>query len=555
MPNPRRRALLEALYGLDAAPAVDRRLEDLLKQVPRRPTPPSFSERDAILITYGDQVTSPGEPPLQTLALFCDRWLPPGVSGVHVLPFHPYTSDDGFSVVDYGEVDPALGTWENIERLGEGRRLMLDMVANHVSVKSRWFQGFLSGEAPYRDYFVTAPAGADVRSVVRPRTHPLLTPFATPAGERLVWTTFSDDQVDLDYHNPDVLLEMVGVLLRYVERGASMIRLDAIAYTWKEPGTTCIHLKGAHNLVRLFRAVLDEVAPGVALVTETNVSHTENVSYFGDGTNEASVVYNFALPVLVLQAFHTESARVLADWANGLATPGHGTAFLNFLASHDGIGVNAARGIVAEADIQALGERVRAHGGFVSARANPDGTTSIYELNISYFDALSNPAGSESRDVQVRKFLTAHAIALALRGVPAVYVHSLFGSRSWHEGVEASGRSRTINREKWRRDEVERDLEQPGSVRFEVYEGMGRLFGARSSLPELAPAAPQEVSAPAEGVMAIRRGRVLCLHNVSSREATISTGMKAARDVLQVAMIGGAEVTLGPYESRWLVDD
>jgi len=552
MPIPRRRALLQSLYGIEAAPLVDERLDGLIREFPGRPAPPVFSERDAILITYGDQVTAPGEAPLRSLAAFCDRWLPAGVSGVHLLPFHPYTSDDGFSVVDYAAVDPVLGTWADIEQLGYDRRLMLDMVVNHVSVKSRWFQGFLGGEAPYRDYFVTVPADTDVRAVVRPRTHPLLTPFATATGERLVWTTFSDDQVDLDYHNPDVLLEMVRVLLRYVEHGASVIRLDAIAYTWKEPGTACIHLEGAHNLVRLFRAVLDEVCPGVALVTETNVSHPENISYFGDGANEASIVYNFALPVLVLHAFHTQSAQVLAAWASALGSPGD-TAFLNFLASHDGIGVNAARGIVSEQAIEALGERVRTNGGFVSERANPDGTASIYELNISYFDALADPG--EPDDVQVRKFLTAHAIALALRGIPAVYVHSLFGSRNWREGALESGRARTINRRKWQRDEIERELADPSGLRFAVYHGMRRLFEARTATADLAPASPQEVWAPADGVLAIRRGRFLGLHNVSSQPVTVEHGRGPARDLLDGTDLAGASVRLEPYASRWIGHD
>ncbi|MCE5208406.1 MAG: sugar phosphorylase, partial [Chloroflexi bacterium] len=394
---------LNRIYGRETAAQIIPRLQNLVKswrgRIPR-PSDPALSEKDAILITYGDQVQQPGVPHLQTLAEFSEAHLRQVVSGMHILPFFPWSSDGGFSVKDYRAVDPALGGWQDVERLGRSFRLMFDGVINHASAQGEWFQAFLRDEAPYRDYFITVQGDPDLTQVVRPRALPLLTAFQTAAGERRVWTTFSADQADLDYHNPHVLLEMVDILLMYAAHGAQFIRLDAIAYLWKEIGTNCIHRPQTHAIVQLLRAVMDDAAPHVRLVTETNVPHEDNISYFGDGTNEAQMVYNFALPPLVLHTFRTGDASALSAWADGLALPSDQTTFFNFLASHDGIGLNPVRGILSQQEIDALVEQTLAHGGLISNKQNPDGTRTPYEMNINYFDALSDPHSDEAPDLQ-----------------------------------------------------------------------------------------------------------------------------------------------------------
>jgi sucrose phosphorylase len=349
---------------------------------------------------------------------------------VHILPFFPYSSDDGFSIIDYTAVNPEWGTWADIRQLGEHVRLMFDAVINHISCQSEWFQGFLRDDPQYAGFFIIVDGGADLSMVVRPRALPLLTPVETSTGKRFVWTTFSEDQIDLNFGNPEVLLRLVDVLLLYVEQGAEFIRLDAIAYLWKRLGTPCIHLEEAHRVVKLLRAVMDAVAPGVLLITETNVPHDENISYFGDGTDEAQMVYQFSLPPLTLHAFLTGNATYLTRWATTLQPFSSETTFFNFLASHDGIGVRPAEGILPPEEVQRLVDTTLAHGGFVSHKTDGDGAQSVYELNISYFDALSDPRDNEPLALQVDRFLAAQAIMLALQGVPGIYVHSLFGSRS-----------------------------------------------------------------------------------------------------------------------------
>jgi len=537
---------LAALYGADRAEAVCQRLDALLARYRPwlagtacevgDPTPAArggLTERDAILITYADGARQPGLSPLRSLAGFCQEHVQGLVSTIHLLPFYPSSSDDGFSVTDYRAVDPSLGDWEDVAGLGSHFRLMFDAVINHVSAGSAWFQGFLSDHPRYRDYFVVVPEGTDLSAVVRPRALPLLTPFSIPGGDKRVWTTFSADQIDLNYHNPDVLLEALETVFSYVARGATFLRLDAIAYLWKELGTPCIHLPQTHRVIQLLRALLDDVAPHVFVITETNVPHEDNLSYFGDGTNEAQLVYNFALPPLVLHAFHAGNAAVLSSWAAGLRLPSPRTAFLNFLASHDGIGLNPARGILSEREIDLMAERALAYGGLVSHKTNADGSQSPYELNINYLDALSNPQGRECLDACVDRFIAAHAIMLALVGLPGIYFHSLLGSRGWPEGVALTGQNRSINRQKLLRVEVEAELARPESLRQRVFQRLGRLLRVRAKHPAFRPYGSQHVLATGEPVFALLRGfeqgtePVVCLHNVSPTVQEAEVNLRA----------------------------
>jgi sucrose phosphorylase len=558
---------LTAIYGAETGAETASKLEQILETYADSLPSPSqtkfrgqLTERDAILITYGDQVQAPGEAPLQTLGKFLEERLAGVVTGVHILPFYPYSSDDGFSVIDYQQVNPNLGSWQDIERIGERFGLMFDAVINHISVQSAWFQGFLQDDPRYRDYFITIQGSPDLSAVTRPRALPLLTTFETRLGPKAVWTTFSDDQVDLNYANPRVLLDVIETILFYVSKGAELIRLDAIAYLWKETGTTCIHLEQTHRIIQLMRAVLDAAAPYVQLITETNVPHRENISYFGDGENEAQLVYNFALPPLVLHTLHTGDARALSKWAAGLALPSSRTSFFNFLASHDGVGLNPVRGILSDQEIEQIIARVQAHGGLVSYKNNPDGTQSPYELNISYFDALSDPQGPEPLELQVDRFAAAHAIQFALVGVPGIYFHSLFGSRSWQKGVRQTGRNRTINRQKLSLAE----LGKRTSLRSQVFQRLSRLLQARASHPAFHPGGTQQVLDAGSGIFAVLRdapgeaGSVLCLQNVTAEPQVVS-GLDLPQEA--VDLVGGERIEVGgdrtcslkAYQTLWII--
>jgi glucosylglycerate phosphorylase len=559
---------LNALYGQDAAAGLLERLDVLLRaqSVPgeARVDRP-LTERDAMLITYGDQIREPGVAPLRTLAAAGARWWRDLVSAVHILPFYPYSSDDGFSVKDFHAVDPALGGWDDVRGIAADFELMFDAVFNHMSARSEWFRRFLAGDPEFEDFFVTVDGDPDLSGVVRPRALPLLTEFESARGMQKVWTTFSADQVDLNVKNPEVLLRLVEVLLFYVVRGARWIRLDAIAYLWKQLGTACIHLPQTHRIIQLMRAILDDVAPGVRLITETNVPHPDNISYFGNGTNQAQLVYNFALPPLVLHAIRTGDATALTSWAQGLTLPSNRVTFFNFLASHDGIGLNPARGILAPDEIEALVHGAVAHGGYVSHKNNPDGSRSPYELNINYFDALSDPDGGESIQLQVARFLCAQSILLTLQGLPGIYVHSLLGSRGDRAAAEQSGIPRRINRAKLDRPQLERELNQPDSLRARVFDGFSRMLRARRQQAAFCPSAPQKVCSPRPGIVVIRRGEpeadgaIWCVHNLGARESAIDWPTEDAVAPEEPHDVSGAPVQfvarrirLRPYEVLWL---
>lgn len=556
------RPTLVELYGETVGLDTLQRLSIIVERYRDRIAPQvrasSLSERDAILISYADQVREPQVPPLKTLDKLCRKYLVGLISGVHLLPFYPSSSDDGFSVVDYRTVNPDLGTWSNIHRLGAGFRLMFDAVINHVSSRNQWFQGFLRDDPNYGNYFIVVKGDPDLSQVVRPRALPVLTRFDTPSGTKQVWTTFSEDQVDLNYRNPAVLLEIIEILLFYAAQGATFLRLDAIAYFWKEIGTSCIHLPQTHRVIQMIRAVLDEIAPHVMLITETNVRHAENISYFGNGRNEAQLVYNFALPPLTLHTFYTGDARTLSNWAKTLTPPSEKTAFLNFLASHDGIGLNPARGILSEDEIDLLARKTIEHGGLISYKQNTDGTKSPYELNISYFDALSNPNEEEPLDQKVNRFMAAQAVMLSLVGVPAIYFHSLFGSQNWIEGVKQTGHNRAINREKCQFDAMERDLANGHSLRSKVFTRYCQLLKARNDTSAFHPCGTQRILESHPSVFAIERispdetSHVLCLHNTSGNKITVETEQKPASDLLTGRPVRGSGVTLEPYHYLWV---
>ena len=565
---------LTFLYGHQNGPIcyqqLLRRLDDFHAQCPRFSQPSvdptnRVTERDMVLITYGNSLQDAQAAPLQVLHEFLTAHLANTLSTVHILPFFPYSSDDGFSIIDYLAVNADLGGWEHITALGQDFKLMFDAVINHVSAHSAWFQGFLAGDPAYQDFFITVDPVTDLSAVVRPRALPLLTVFDTASGPRHVWTTFSDDQIDLNFARPDVLLKVVDVLLFYVAHGASVIRLDAIAYLWKTIGTTCIHLAETHAVVQLFRDILDLVAPGVALITETNVPHAENVSYFGDGTNEAQLVYQFTLPPLLLHTFAQGDATVFNAWAAGLQKMSDQTTFFNFTASHDGIGVRPLEGILPPDAIHALVQRTQQHGGAVSFKANPDGTRSPYELNINYFDALSDPGGGEPLELQARRFLAAQAIQLAFIGVPGIYIHSLLGSRNWNAGVTQTGRLRSINREKLERRAVETALDDPASLRSRVFYPYRALIARRITEKAFHPNGPQQVlNLHPAAVILLRTSpdgseQIVAIHNVANQSITLDLAgvplpdTRAYLDVITGRRIEArAPLELQPYEVVWL---
>jgi len=588
--GPQRKSILDKLtilYGSKRAEACYGELERRMRVYYAHKTPEMiaddaafdprerFSERDVILITYGDQLTNPGQKPLETLSDFLRIFMRGAINTVHMLPFFPYSSDRGFSIVDFEAVDSRLGAWKDLEELSLSFRLMYDGVFNHVSSKSRWFQGFLNGDPDYQEFF-TAFSTKDaidkdhLRLILRPRTSDLLTPFQTINGPRFVWTTFSPDQVDLNYRNEKVLLRILEILLDYVRRGADVIRLDAVTYIWRELGTRCAHLKETHALVQLFRSVLDVVAPRVALITETNVPHQDNIGYFGDGANEAQMVYNFALPPLVLHAFRTGSSATLARWASSLEPVSDTATYFNFLASHDGIGLLGAQDVLTADEIGGLVDGCLQHGGLVSHRDTGEGGQSPYELNITWYSALNREGNDEPESLQVERFLASQSIALVLRGVPGIYLPSLVGTKNDTASVLQGREARSINRKTIDEAALFATLGDRSSWMHQVAVRYRRLIKRRIGVPAFHPNASQRILFTADAAFAVLREtrdgsqRVLAVTNLTPCEQRVSFSATELggqspewRDLvtgraLQGSSDGGLAVALRPYGLVWL---
>ncbi len=525
-----------------------------------------WSERDFILLTYGDSVVDGRTPGLQVLKSFLDSHCAELFSGVHILPFFDYSSDDGFAVSDYLSVRDDLGSWEDVRAISERYRLMADLVINHCSADHPWFQNFCAGRDPGRDYFFTAEPGADLGSVVRPRTNPLLRMTATADGQRLVWCTFSHDQVDLDFRNPAVLREFVRIIRFYLDQGVAIFRLDAVAFLWKIPGTTCLNLEPTHEIVRLLRTLIEYARHDAVIITETNIPNQENLSYFGNA-NEAHCIYNFSLPPLLLNTLLTGDCQYLKQWMMGMPPARDGTAYFNFIASHDGIGLRPAEGLLSDEEITDLASAMESFGGRISWRSGADGTPRPYEINISLIDALQGTLAGRD-DLGEDRFLCAHAIMLALEGIPGIYIHSLLATGNDYERLERTGHNRSINRHQWSQPALDAALADEDSVHHRVYQRLSRLMRIRGRQPAFHPNATQFTLHLGNNLFGFwrqsmnRRQSIFCIYNISAEPRDLGLGdinligtdrwHDLVSDTDLPALDASMEIT--PYQALWITN-
>jgi len=479
----------------------------------------SFMEKDNLLITYADTFNSPNKKNLTVLNNFIKKNAKE-FSHLHILPFFPYSSDYGFSIKDYKKVSEKNGSWGEIKKISNEKKLMVDLVVNHVSKEHPWFKEFLKGNKKYRDYFVHFENKVDTSKVFRPRTSPLFTKFKTSFGERYVWTTFSSDQIDLNYSNPKVLFEMVDLLLFYVSKGAKLIRLDAIAYAWDKPNSSSVQLDKDHLIVRLFSKILNMVDPEVKLVVESNFPTKYNLPYLNE--KEADLVYGFALPPLVAYAFFNKSSTKLQKYFRNESNTKNNKLFINFLASHDGIGILPLREFTSNKEFGKFVEGMKKQGGLVSYKSTKKGR-SPYEINISYFDAINNPNKKNSEDEEVKKFTSAHAILLFSQGFPAIYIQSLIGSRN-NPGYKKDGVKRTINRPRFSILKIEKELSVDGR-RAKVLGGLNKMLKIKKKYKQFSPSAKQKVLRSKKELLVLQRSsngkKVLVVVNFSDKNVIL----------------------------------
>ena len=551
---------LTVLYGEGGASYLAKRMMaiamgELMARPAEHADPKPLSAADRMLICYGDSVRDEPGMPLSALRQFATQYLQNSISTIHILPFFPSSSDDGFAVIDYQTVRRDLGDWSDINALSADFDLMFDLVINHCSRENLWFADFVGGREPGCDYFHEMPSMVGLESVVRPRNSPLLTHVHTYQGIKRVWTTFSDDQIDLNFANPEVLCEFVHILFSYIAQGARFIRLDAIAFLWKELSTSSINLEQTHCVVRVLRALIDEMQTRTLLLTETNLPHNENVSYFGS-RDEAHLVYQFSLAPLILYSYLFNDGQYLGQWAEQLEPPPAGCSFVNFIASHDGIGLRPLEGLVPASDIQRLTDAAHERGGFAAMRSADDGTETVYELNIALFSAFGGTAKN------IPAYLGAHQLMLAFQGIPALYLNAFVGGLNDLQGVESTGRTRSINRGHWQLDDLKTILATETNEQSIIFAELNRSLEIRGSQSAFAPSAQQEILAYTKDSFWLKRENTdqVILVIASFSEAPIETELprqdaayESAIDLLsEDAVVLTKAVPMAPYQVRWL---
>lgn len=540
------------------------RLQDVLTEPARYIN--HWDQSDCLVISYGDSILQEGEKPLHSLKHFLDKQVKGSINAVHILPFYPFTSDDGFSVLDYSSVNESLGDWGDIEDIAADYRLMSDLVINHCSARSPWFENFIKGRDPGRNFFVTASPEDDLSAVVRPRTNPLLREVETADGIQHVWCTFSHDQVDLNFRNPEVLKQFASIIRQYLDSGVRIFRLDAVAFLWKELGTSCINLDQTHEAVRLLRTLIEHAQADAVIVTETNIPNRENLAYFGNA-NEAHWVYNFSLPPLLVNTLVSGDCNYLKQWMMSMPPARNGTAYFNFIASHDGIGLRPAEGLLDESEINTLVETMQQFGGRVSWRAVDENNSKPYEINISLFDALQ---GTHSGPDQwgLERFICAHAIMLALEGVPAIYIHSLMGTRNDYQRVENAGHNRAINRHQWDYAELEARLSDADSSESKVFNGLKQLLEIRRQQSAFHPNATQFTLHLGSQLFGFwrqsmdRQQSIFCVSNISDQVQILNlSDINLIDNENWIDLISGMRcnqkmqsIDMQPYQTLWITN-
>lgn len=525
-----------------------------------------WDQQDVMLITYGDSIVAEGEAPLKTLNRTLDTYLKDSISMVHILPYYPHSSDGGFAVSDYEIINPDLGDWSDVTEISHGYQIMADLVVNHCSSEHPWFKAFIAGDKTYDDYFVQVSPDEDLSEVVRPRTSPLLRHTITADGDKYVWCTFSHDQIDLNFGNKDVFLEVMRLISMYIDQGASIFRLDAIGFLWKKIGTSCIHLPETHQAIQLMRALIEYRLPHGIIITETNVPKKENLTYFGNA-NEAHMVYNFSLPPLLINAMLTGSAKHLKTWLMSMPPAQMGTTFLNFIASHDGVGVRPAEGILDPEEIQNMIHILQSFGARVSWRAGLNGEKSPYEINVALIDAFKGTSEGED-EFQVARMLCAHAIAIALEGVPAIYVHSFFGTENDYDNVAITEHNRDINRRKWQEDHLIPLLEDSSSMHSKVLTGLNNLIDIRKRQAAFHPNATQFTLHLPDQLFGfwrqslMRNQSLFVVNNMTNKPQKLSLtqlnliDMDEWKELISGEMIDDlfGEMVLQPYQTVWITN-
>ena len=526
-------------------------------------TPKNWSQKNSFLITYADSIKSENDSPLLVLNQFLQKYID-SIDSIHILPFMPSSSDSGFSVIDYYKIDEKFGNWKDLNLISKNKNIMIDIVLNHASKSSKWFANFLKGSGQGHDFFKVVKDWNGIAQIERPRSSKLFQKIRTDDGVKKVWCTFSHDQIDLDFSKPAVLLEFLKIIKFYIKKNIKIFRLDAVAFLWKKQNTSCINLQETHYIIKLIRFVSTLIDKNTIIITETNIPSKENLSYFGNN-DEAHWIYNFTLSPLILFTLLGGNCSQLRKWSMTMPPAQEGNAYFNFLASHDGIGLRPVEGKLDSTELYKLIDKMRESGGRISYKTSQWGEEIPYEINITYLDSLKSTFdGDES--FQIKRFICAHTIMLAMEGIPAIYIHSFLGTENDYNAIAAGGENRSINRFIWNKKDIYKILEDKNSNNFYIMSKLNNLLKIRSKQPAFHPNATQFTLNLGDEVFGLwrqdkkRKQSIFSISNVTSKSVRLSLqkinlietekwidliSEEALKDI-------DDDILLKPYQSLWI---
>ena len=551
-----------------SAKRINQLINDYKSQSTNSKSPESWSENTVLLITYADNVNKgvTGKT-ISDFILFYQKYFSTFIDTIHFLPFFTSSGDGGFSVKDHEEIDPAYGNWKEISGFSKNATIMTDLVLNHASSQGKWYRNFIENKRPGKDYFFTIDNNYDCSNVIRPRDHELLKDIKLEIGNKKLWCTFSYDQIDLNFRNPDVLLEFVKLIIKLSSYGVKIFRLDAVAFIWKESGTTCLNLPQTHEIIKLLRDIVDQLDENIVIVTETNLPKNENLSYFGKN-DEAHWIYNFSLPPLIIYTFLFGDSSSITKWSMKMPPAQFGNAYLNFIASHDGIGMRPAEGVLSDEDINNMLTRLKKNGSEFSMRKLKGTEDKVYEANISLFSALQNIDADNNGIFALDRFIAAHCIILAIEGVPAFYFNSFFGTKNDKQSYLKSGIKRDLNRHKWHFSDLVSKIDDDQTHEFKCFSILKELISIRKSQPAFHPNATQFTLNIDQSVFAVwrqsknRKQSIFAITNVTSLKFIFNTNMinliddEEWYDLLnpKTNFQDEQKIELNPYQTIWITN-
>ena len=519
-----------------------------------------ISEKTSVLICYGDSLLNGSkEKTIKIFRKFYKKKLDNFFEVIHFLPFYPSSSDSGFAVKDHYQVDKKLGDWSDIYQLSKSTNIMADIVINHASSKGLWFQNFLSKKSPGKDYFLTVNKKFDISKVIRPRENRLLKKISIFKKNNLLWRTFSNDQIDLNFKNPRVLLRFIKIIINLAKHGVTIFRLDAIAYLWKKSGSKCVNLKETHEIIRLLRIICNSLKSKPIIITETNLPEKENLSYFGLKNDESHWIYNFSLPPLLIHSFLFEDSTYLNKWSKNLPTTKIGNNYLNFIASHDGIGMRPAEGYLNKDNLSKFFKRLKKNGGQLSYRKVQGSSKKVYEANITLFNAFQKTDYDKKGKYFLERYISAHAIMIAFEGIPAIYFNSIFGTSNDEYKYIISGNKRDLNRYKWNENRLENLLKDKNSKQSVFYHKIMNLIFIKKQNKAFHPNAKRESLNMGKKIFCFKRTSldkkqiVYNVTNLSSKyqKLGLNDKFKKCKNLFDKSKTSH-KLVLKPYETLWL---